>query len=47
MKRKKIETQITEIQTTNKQGKKFKKIDKEPHELDFYGQYLKRTNKTK
>ena len=45
MKRKKIETNITEIQTKDKQGKKFKTIDKEPHDLDYYGIHLRRTKK--
>jgi len=45
MKRRKKKTSIPEIETTNNKGKKFKIIDKEPHDLDYYGIHLRRTKK--
>ena len=45
MKTKVNQTKVPEIETKDKKGKKFKLIDKEPHDLDYYGIHSRRTKK--
>jgi len=45
MKKKINKTSVPDIQNKDTNGKKFKVIDKEPHELDYYGIHLRRIKK--